>query len=134
MSLHSLAPKNKYVYHSTTFLYHIHRSFFPHKSSIAMTYSTYSHNCTRIRTLHILYSSAAVLEIPRVHLFLHQGFPIKLLSQSSQLPFWQLPAYICLNLSPLSRVQQVNEHSHFPTLTSICRWGGASPLKGKVRK
>lgn len=68
----------------------------------------------------VLYSSAGVLETPEAHLFLHQGFPIKLLSRSSQPPLWQLPAYICLNLSPLSRVQQVNEHSHFPLLTSVC--------------
>lgn len=51
---------------------------------------------------------------------------------SSLLPLsWQLAAYICLNLSPLSRVQQVNEHTHpphphptttIPPLNSACRW------------
>lgn len=69
---------------------------------------------------HTVHSSVAVLETPEAHLFLHREFPIKLLSQSSQPPLWQLPAYICLNLSPLSRVQQVNELSHFPLLTSVC--------------
>lgn len=59
------------------------------------------------------------------------GFPIKLLPLSSRLPFWQLPAYICLNLSSLSRVQRVNEHSHFPALTPACRWGCELVVPGK---
>lgn len=52
---------------------------------------------------------------PRVsnHSYCHRG---------SRLPLWQLPAYICLNLSPLSGVQQVNEHSHFPAPTWACGW------------
>lgn len=53
---------------------------------------------------------------------------------SSLLPLsWQLAAYICLNLSPLSRVQQVNERTHpatpshpptlsSPPLNSACTW------------
>lgn len=126
--LHFPPPKRKNcVKHLLlVFFFHIsswHSSFHIPKTTWHPP-STFTTTCTQIRTLlHILFSSAGVLEIPGVHLFLHQGFPIKLLSQSSLLPFWQLPAYICLNLSPLSRVQQVNEHSHFPALTSVCRQG-----------
>lgn len=56
---------------------------------------------------------------------------ITLLSLSSRLPSRQRPASICLNLSSLSRVQQVNEHSHFPALTAAHRWARQQVIPSK---
>lgn len=87
-------------------------------------------SCSQPRTLH----PATRWKYHKYICSCTKGFQSSCCHRALGYLFWQPAAYICLNLSPLSGVQQVNELSHFPALTSACRWDESESKSGSKNK